>query len=83
MLHQDLPERWSDAYADLASSESSGYQRQGPSTASAKLLGEPGAVKKINTKNPFTATSGIRNLRVRGREGGQERTEPGCRTDKE
>lgn len=70
MLHQDLPERSSDAYADWANSQSSGYQRQGPSTASAKLLGEPEAVKTINTKNPFTAISEIRNLQVRGREGG-------------
>lgn len=82
-MHQDLPETWSDAYADLASSQSSGYQRQGPSTASAKLLGEPGAVKKINTQNPFTATTEICNLQVRRREGGQEGTQPGCRTDKE
>lgn len=72
MLHQDLPERLSDAYSDLANSQSSGYQRQGPSTASAKLLGEPGAVKKINTKNPFTAASEICNLQVRGKE--RERT---------
>lgn len=82
-MHQDLPERSSDAYANLANSQSSGYQRQGPSTASAKLHGEPGTVKKINTKNPFTATSEICNLQVRGWEGGQEGTEPGCRTDKE
>lgn len=75
MLHQDLTETSSDAYADLANSQSSVYQREGQSTVSAMLLGEPEVVKKINTTNPFTATSEIHNLQYNLEEG---RTGPAC-----
>lgn len=69
MQHQDLTETSLDAYADLAKSQSSVYQREGQSTVSAMLLGESEVVRKINTTNPLTATSQIFNLQYNLEEG--------------
>jgi len=69
MSHQDLTETSLDACADLANSQSSVYQREGQSTASAMLLGEPELVKKINTTKTFTATSQTHNLQYNLEEG--------------
>lgn len=69
MLHQDLPETLLDAYAEMAKPQSSVYQREEQSTASAMLPGEPEVIKKINTTSPFTATSQIDNLQYNLEEG--------------
>lgn len=74
MLHQDLTATSLDAYADLANSQSSVYQREGQGTVSAMLPGEPEVVKKINTTNVFTATSQICNSQLIWRKEGRNRT---------
>lgn len=57
MLGQDLTETLLDAYVDVASSQSSVYQREGQSTVSAAFLGEPEVIKKVKTTNLFTESS--------------------------